>query len=79
MSSLGARVVWELKEEVYGRPMFEGAQFGSEAEKMAASPKDLRDLVSGGSVFKEFLSHKDDGSGGPFLSWEEAKTWLSAE
>ncbi|KKM88421.1 hypothetical protein LCGC14_1258960 [marine sediment metagenome] len=74
-SSLGKRAVWELKEEVYHRPIFEGAEFSSEAEKLAASPKDWRDLVSGGSVFREFLSHRF--SSGAFSSWEKAMEWLA--
>ena len=77
-AAFGRRAVWELGREAYHRPIFEGAEFASEHELSSATPKHWRDLVSGGSVFKEFLNHKEDGSGGPFASWEEAETWLLA-
>jgi hypothetical protein len=64
--------------EGYHCSIFEGAEFVSEHELASATPKHWRDLVSGGSAFKEFLSHKQDGSGGPFASWEEAEGWLLA-
>lgn len=79
-ATFGRRAIWELRGGIEGSgcPIFEGAEFQSEEELQAASSKHWRDLVSGGSVFKEFLCHKENGSGGPFASWEEAEGWLLA-
>ena len=85
-AAFGRRAIWELRRsstsmlvQQYGdAPLFEGAEFKSEEEMRAASPKDWRDLVYGGCAFKEFLPHKEDGTGGPFASWEEAEAWLLA-
>lgn len=74
----GRRAIWELGPNVVSIPVFEGAEFESEDELASASPRRWRDLVSGGTVFKEFLPHKEDGSGGPFASWGEAEEWLLA-
>ena len=80
-ATFGRRAIWELADQPrgpYSGGVFEGAEFESEADLISASRQRWRDLVSGGSVFKEFLYHKADGSGGPFASWEEAEGWLLA-
>lgn len=83
-ATFGRRAIWELRGDNYagaqygGAPIFEGAEFASEAERLSVPAWCWRDLVSGGCAFKEFLRHKEDGSGGPFTSWEEAETWLLA-
>ncbi len=78
-ASLGERAIWELCKEApvnyTGQAVCEGAIFTSEEEKLAVTERGWRDLVSGGSVFKEFICWHKDGSP-PFLSWEEAENWL---